>query len=217
MIVAIDGPSGSGKSSVSSRIAKQLGLVCLNTGMIYRGVALHLHRNQIEEEGYEEAIKHIDLKLTFDNNVQRLWLSGEDVTDLLMQNDISALASKSSKNAHIRDFVAKVQSDLSVQGVQGLVAEGRDITTVIFPNAEHKFFLNASYAVRAERRAKQLGESNELDLKELVQSMFERDMQDMKRNLSPLKLDAQAIYINTDEKSLDEVASEMISYIQAKV
>lgn len=214
MIVAIDGPSGSGKSSVSTRIAKALNLVNLNTGMIYRGVALFFKINGIEEEWqFENGLKNIKLKLTFDNNTQRLWLGEEDVTDLLMQNDMSARASKVSKNGLVRDFVARVQSELNCSN---LIAEGRDITTVIFPHAEHKFFMNASYAIRAERRAKQLETSNELNFMQLVQSMFERDIQDLTRSLSPLQLAPQAIYINTDNKTLDEVTAEIITHIKSK-
>jgi len=214
MIVAIDGPSGSGKSSVSARVASALNLVNLNTGMIYRGVALFFKRNGIEnEQNYEQGLQSIELKLTFDNNIQRLWLGEEDVTDLLMQNDMSARASKVSKDGHVREFVARVQSELNCSN---LIAEGRDITTVIFPHAEHKFFMNASYAVRAERRAKQLNTNNELNFTQMVQSMFERDMQDLTRSLSPLQLAPQAIYINTDNKTLDEVTEEIIAHIRNK-
>ena len=183
--------------------------------MIYRGVALFFSRESIcNENDYKDALEKIKLELSFISKEQRLILDGEDVTDLLMANEISMLASKVSKNALVRDFVSNIQKKIDPS--LGIVVEGRDVTTIIFPNAEHKFFFNASFKTRAERRNLQLGTNNDLGFVELVKSMCERDLQDMKRELAPLKLAKDATYISTDNMSLEEVVSEIINIIKTK-
>ena len=155
--IAIDGPAGSGKSSVSKLVAKNLGFTSIDTGALYRAVAYYFKSNEISEENIKSALKNIDLKAKNIDGKFNVFLNGENVTDKIRAEEISKMTSKISKCPEVRDFLLELQRSLAKS--ENCVMDGRDIGTVVMPNAEIKIFLTAAPETRAMRRFDQLGRS----------------------------------------------------------
>jgi len=211
-VIAIDGPSGAGKSSVAKEIGKRLGYEYISTGAMYRLIGLLADENGIfhNEEKIkdfcEKAKKHIDFKRG------RIFFKNSDYTDKIYENRVSMLASDISKKTFVREILGTLQREIGLK--RKSVLEGRDIGTVIFPDAKYKFFLDASPKVRAERRYQELVEKGEnIDFETIYNEIVERDRNDSTREMSPLKKADDAVYIDTSNLSLQEVVSEMISHI----
>lgn len=208
MIVAIDGPAGTGKSTIAKLIAEKLNITFLNSGSFYRAVTLYLLRNGIPVEDQDRVIKTAE-ELDLDYVDSHLILNGEDVEALLHSDAIDANSSKVSCIVEVRHIVnrklRKITEKLSV------VCEGRDITTVVFPNAEYKFFLDASLDVQAERRFNQ-GVSN-LSLEEIKESIRKRDEMDRNKKEGSLKIAPDALYIDTSHLTIEQVCEIIINKI----
>lgn len=208
MIVAIDGPAGTGKSTVAKIIAEKLGITFLNSGSFYRAVTLYLIRNSIPYDN-EAKVVEVASGLDLDYVDSHLILNGEDVEQFLHSDAVDAHAAQVSAIVPLRHIVneklRKITEKLSV------VCEGRDITTVVFPNAEHKFYLDASLDVQAERRFRQ-GVSK-LSLEEIKESIRKRDAIDKNKAEGSLKIAADATYIDTSHLTIDQVCEIIINKI----
>lgn len=204
--VAIDGPSGSGKSTIAKLLAEKLDITYVDTGAMYRAVALYsktMNRNPID---YLSEIE-IDYK------DDKIFLNGKDVSQEIRSEDISKLASDISKEYEIREFLVEKQRDIAKR--RSVVMEGRDIGTVVLPSADYKFYLEAEVEVRAQRRYAQLLEKGEkAELKEVLNNLIDRDYNDMNRENSPLKKAEEAIIINNANMTLEETLDAMLKKIR---
>ena len=215
MIIAIDGPSASGKSTTAKAVSKRLGFIHLDTGAMYRAVTLGISESEIELNNHNEVKLYLkSLKIEFDQNDQ-IMLNGKNVTDLIRTVKISSNVSKVSAILEVREKMVQVQRNIA--GDNNCVLEGRDIGTVVFPNADFKFFLIADITIRAKRRFSDLQESNELlTLNELIESIRKRDESDSKRNHSPLRKANDAIIIDTSSLTINRQIDIIVETIKQK-
>lgn len=218
-VIAIDGPSGAGKSTISRLIAEKLGFVYLDTGALYRAVALYLLRKGLNDKSTDEEIKVAlrGIDITFKDG--RVYLKEddleEDVTDKIRTPDIGHYASFFSAKKTVRDFLLNVQKN--VAKISNVVAEGRDMATVVFPDAWLKFYLDASLDSRAKRRFFQLKEQAiEITMEDAIKDVRERDIRDSNRDIAPLRKADDAIYIDTTDLSVEEVINKMLAFIYFK-
>lgn len=201
--IAIDGPSGVGKSSISNRLADRNHMIHLDTGAMYRCVALAILRDQISLENEKALLDLLDsIDITFDK--EKVFLNGEDVTLAIKENDISNFTSKVATLPIVREKMVALQQ--KVASAKNFIVDGRDIGTIVLPNAEVKIFLTASAKARAERRYNEYVEKGiESDYETIYQDIVARDYQDSHRKISPLKKAEDAIEIDTSDLSIDEV------------
>lgn len=217
LIIAIDGPSGAGKSTVGKALAKRLGYLYIDTGAMYRAVALTIKRSGIALED-EQALNSLlsSLHLSFGNHEEnRLYCNGEDVTQAIRTPEISRLASNISRIKVVREAMVGLQREMGKGG--GVVLEGRDIGTVVFPDADLKFYLDAAPEERGRRRHKEwLEKGVRVEFEKTLQEVIERDQNDMNRSLSPLKKAEDAILIDSTHRSVEEIVKEMCHIIDEK-
>ena len=203
--IAIDGPAGSGKSSVSKLVAKNLGFTSIDTGALYRAVAYYFKSNEISEENIKSALKNIDLKAKNIDGKFNVFLNGENVTDKIRAEEISKMTSKISKCPEVRDFLLELQRSLAKS--ENCVMDGRYIGTVVMPNAEIKIFLTAAPETRAMRRFDQLGRS--VPFENILEDLKKRDYQDTHREIAPLKMASDAILIDNSDISLEQTVEKI--------
>ena len=200
IIIAIDGPAGSGKSTAAKNIAQRLGFTYLDTGAMYRAITFIAIRNGISENvsAVIDLVRNIDLKLKFENGITRVFLNNEEVTEQIRSSEVNAKVSDISKIPEVREELVKIQKRLGAEG--NVVAEGRDVTTVVFPDADLKIFLTASIDTRAKRRLREFQEKNiRVSFEEIKDNLEKRDKIDSSREISPLKKADDAIeYDNSD-------------------
>ena len=212
--VAIDGPAGAGKSTIAKACAKELGFIYVDTGALYRAVALNALRNGVlnDEKGIVEMLKETTVELKFDEtNTQRVFLNGKDVSDLIRTPEISMGASNVSKIPQVREFLLELQRCIAREN--NVIMDGRDIATVVLPNANVKIFLSASAECRAERRYKELIEKGEkVTYEEVLADVNARDYQDSHREIAPLKPTKDSVMADTTSLSLAE-GTELIKNI----
>lgn len=207
--IAIDGPSGVGKSTIAKKIARQYNMIHLDTGAMYRCIAYFLKNNP---GNIEEKLDQIQIQ--FDNN--HVFLNQQDVTDEIRNEEISLLASDVAKNEKVRHFLVAKQREIAKN--QGFILDGRDIGSVVLPDAQVKFYLSASAEVRAQRRFNEYQSKNiKVELKDLLNDIEKRDLQDSTRAHSPLIKVVDAYELDTSNKSIEEVIAEACEYIERKV
>lgn len=213
--VAIDGPGGAGKSTIAKLVAEMFHLDYVDTGAMYRAVALKVSRSGVSEDddaAIEEIVSHT--KLDFDGS--SILLDGEDVSSEIRTPEVSMWASKVSQKACVRELISKLSSDIA--NTRSLVMDGRDIGTNVIKDAEVKVFLTASSIVRAKRRYDQLiGAGKDADLDEIREQIEERDEQDITRELNPLTQAEDAVYLDTSDMTIDEVVeyiAELINKVE---
>jgi len=221
-VVTIDGPSGSGKSTISKLLASRLHYTYLDTGAMYRVVGLQVKRAGLDldqETGrarLPELLADIDLRLAppaDKGGETRAFLGGEDVSDLIRTPEMSMVASRVSAEPAIREKLTEMQRKMGREG--GVVAEGRDTGTVVFPGAEYKFFLDASPEERTRRRCEQLRErGQDVDFQEILEQIRKRDKDDSSRSLAPLTAAGDAIIIDSSAIGINEVVDFMMSRIR---
>ncbi len=226
-VIAIDGPSGAGKSTVSKLIAERLGFEFLDTGALYRAAALHLRRKCLDENSADEDIKTALNGISVFFKEGRVYLKenselrtsnselypGEDVSEAIRTTEAGHYASVFSARKAVRDFLFQVQRDAAIRS--DIVAEGRDMTTVVFPDAWKKFYIDASEEGRAKRRYLQLKEKGiDITIDEALRDVQERDERDSSRDIAPLKRAGDAIYIDTTDLSLDEVIEKVLQSLK---
>lgn len=216
--IAIDGPSAAGKGVVSERLAKLLNIYHLDTGAIYRAIGLYMYENNIDASSDEEVSKVLDdinIEIEFINREQYTYLNGECVNGKLRTSIISDYSSRSSALLCVRDKVKHLQQDFAKNN--NVIMEGRDITTEILPNAKYKFFLTASPETRALRRLKDLEAKGEkITFAQVLKDINERDYRDSHREFGKLQLAKDAVYINTDNYTIDEVVAIIYSKIDER-
>ncbi|MFR7349171.1 (d)CMP kinase [Peptoniphilus sp.] len=208
MKIAIDGPAGSGKSTIAKKLASKLNIEYIDTGAMYRALAYYMNQNNLSLE--ELKINMETLNIEFKE--ERTFINGKDISDFIRTNEVSSLASKISKDKDIREKLVDLQRKLADK--VSCVMEGRDITSVVLKDAEYKFYLDANSKVRAIRRKNDLkGKDKNISLDKLIEEIEERDLRDKTRENSPLKLTEDSIYIDTSYMDVDEVVDKITSYI----
>ncbi|MBR6485086.1 MAG: (d)CMP kinase [Lachnospiraceae bacterium] len=216
MQIAIDGPAGAGKSTIAKRLAKESGYIYVDTGAMYRAMALYLLRRGISAEdkaGIESACEDADISIKYIDGEQNVILNGENVNGLIRTQEVSNMASASSVNGKVRQKLVSLQQKLAES--TDVVMDGRDIGTTVLPDAEVKIYLTASVKVRAKRRYDELiAKGEESDLKVIEQEIRERDERDMTREISPLKKADDAIEVDTSDMSIEEVVNAINGIIK---
>ena len=212
LLITIDGPAGAGKTTVSRNLARKLGFRYLDTGALYRAVALKVIENKVlSDQDLEEICRNLTISLVQKDGVFRLFCNGEDVTDKIRTEEISMMASKISAKSVVRKALLSLQREIGEK--KGVVAEGRDMGTVVFPHADIKFFLDASTETRALRRYHELGLQSSQALKQLEDRIRKRDKNDSSRDLAPLKVAHDAVIIDSTKLSAEQVVEQMLEYI----
>ncbi len=208
IIIAIDGPAGSGKSTAAKNIAHKLGFTYLDTGAMYRAITFLALRNGIAEDisAIIDMARRINLKLRFENGITRVFVNDEEVTEQIRSTEVNAKVSDISKIPEVRTELVKIQKKLGDEG--NIVAEGRDVTTVVFPNADLKIFLTATIDIRTKRRLREFQEKNfSITYDEVKENLEKRDKIDSGREVSPLRKAEDAIEFDnsalTPEQDLD--------------
>lgn len=209
-IIAIDGPSGSGKSTVSEILAKKLNIEYLNTGLMYRAVTKFFLDMGYNEETNDETLKELLNEIKIDFKEEKLYLNGTDVTKQLRNDKVTENVSWVSARNYVREKMVDLQRKIAEN--TSFILDGRDIGTVVFPNAKYKFYLTASALTRAKRRFNQ-GES-ELSIEEIEKAIIKRDNYDSSRKESPLKVADGAIIIDSSELNIDQTVSKILSYME---
>jgi cytidylate kinase len=218
-VITIDGASGTGKGTITQLLAKRLGWKFLDSGVLYRVLALAAQKHSVafdNEKALEVLAEHLDVQfITQENNLPMIILEGEDVTDIIRSEKIGNAASKVGELPAVR--AALMSRQRAFRETPGLVADGRDMGTVVFPDAELKVFLTASPEERAQRRYNQLKDSGiSVNLRDLIANLSERDKRDKERVVAPLKPAEDAICIATDHLSIDEVVEKIWNEIEKK-
>ena len=217
-LIAIDGPVGAGKSTVAKITAERLNIVYIDTGAMYRAVGLYVVRKGLDTKSPEQVnsvLDEIKLDVKLSNKGQMIFLNGEDVTMLIRTPEISMAASNVSAVPEVRERMVHIQRELAQ--AKSVIMDGRDIGTVVLPNATTKIFLNASLDVRAERRYKELIKKGQnVTFEDVKNDIIKRDTNDMSRATSPLKKADDAIELDTTGKSLDEVVEDVIRLVHTE-
>jgi cytidylate kinase len=214
LLITIDGPSGAGKTTVSRILADRLGYRYIDTGALYRGVALAAISsglNPDDDNGLEKLCNTLKISFVLDKKGLRLILNDSDITDRIRTPEITMFASAVSARPVVRSFLLNLQRDLGRE--KGVVFEGRDMGTVVFPGADVKFFLDASPKNRAKRRYKELKSINPQPLEAVERDMDRRDKNDSTRDLAPLKPAEDAIRIDSTDLSIETVVERMATII----
>ena len=216
LIIAIDGPAGAGKSTVAKRLANELGYIYMDTGAMYRAFALKASRDGIDlsgEEALQQAVNNTNIELVERDGRLGVLLDGADVTDQIRTSELSQMASRVSTLAAVRSRMVELQRAMARGG--GVVAEGRDIGTVVFPEADVKIYLDAFATERARRRFEEFkGQGKKSDFEETLKEMDERDRRDQERALAPLRKADDAILIDSSHLGVDEVMERIMAIIK---
>ena len=211
--IAIDGPAGAGKSTIAKNIAKELGFIYVDTGAMYRAMAVYFLDNQIDtddENKISEACNGVTIKIVYENNAQQVILNGENITGRLRTEEVGNTASKTAVYAAVRKKLVELQQELAL--TTDVVMDGRDIGTCVLPNATCKIYLTASVETRAERRYKELTEKGvEADIEDIKKDIADRDYRDMNRDVSPLKQAEDAVLVDSSNMNIEEVTQAIIN------
>lgn len=214
--VAIDGPAGAGKSTIAKRVAKEKDFIYIDTGAMFRAMAIHFLRCGIAADDHEkisEAVKDVNVTISYVNGEQQVFLNGENVTGQLRTEEVGNMASASSVNGDVRAKLLELQRKLAASA--NVVMDGRDIGTVVLPNADVKVYLTASVEVRAQRRYKELIEKGQsADLEQIKKDIEERDYRDMNREIAPLRQAEDAVLVDSSNLNIEESAQAILSLIK---
>lgn len=213
--IALDGPCGGGKSTVADILAQKLDILHLDTGAMYRACALCAIKREVDcldEEAVSGFINDIDIEIRYQNGRQITMLDGEDVSEKIRANEVSMMSSDISSLKCVREKMVEMQREVAKRN--DCILDGRDIGTVVLPDATFKFYITATPTVRAERRYKELtGKGQKVDFEDLIEEINRRDYNDSHRKISPLKKADDAILIDTSEMTVKEVVDKLLSYI----
>ena len=216
--IAIDGPAGAGKSTIAKLVAKKLGFIYVDTGAMYRAMAVHFLRSGIaadEVQKIEAACDDVSVTIRYVNGEQQVILNGENVTSLLRTEEVGKMASASSVVPKVRMKLVELQRQLAA--TDNVVMDGRDIGTYVLPDAPVKIYMTAGIRERAIRRFDELNQKGiECNLEAIEKDIAERDYRDMNRDFAPLRQAEDAVYLDTSKMSIDEVAEEVIRIVASK-
>lgn len=216
--VAIDGPAGAGKSTLAKRIAKQLGFIYVDTGALYRAIALSMIMEQVDVSNMQavsERLAQVDVSIRYEFGEQQVFLNGANVTGLIRTEQVSKMASQISVYPVVREKLKALQIQLAKDF--DVIMDGRDIGTNILPHADVKIYLTASPKIRAQRRYLELTEKGiKCNIEEIEAEIIERDNRDMHRDIAPLKQAEDAVLVDSSAMSLEEVVNSIISLIKVK-
>lgn len=211
--IAIDGPAGAGKSTIAKQVAKEKGFIYVDTGAMYRGLAVHFLQNGIDPQDtkeIEEACRNAEVTIGYEDGNQQIYLNGENITSRLRQEEVGNMASKSSAVPKVREKLLDLQRTLAAE--KDVVMDGRDIGTNVLPRADVKVFLTADARTRAKRRYDELTAKGIFcNLDEIESDIRERDERDMNRETAPLKQAEDAVLIDSSHMSIPEVVSKILS------
>lgn len=214
--IAIDGPAGAGKSSIAKKVAKHLSFIYVDTGAMYRAMALYFIRNNIEAKDYdsiENACNNVDVSIEYKDNEQQILLNGENVNSLIRTEEVGNMASASSVYPVVRLKLVELQRSLAK--VTNVVMDGREIGTFVLPDADLKIYLTASSKERAKRRFLELKDRGiSADINEIKKDIIDRDTRDMNRKFAPLKQADDAILVDSSHMSVDEVVETIIKHFE---
>lgn len=217
--IAIDGPSGSGKSSISKVLAKKLGFISLDTGALYRTIAYFLKNRNVnykDENSVTQNLQYINMNLRYLNSSQRVFLNDKDVTNDIRSEEISMISSHISAMPCVRNYLLEFQRNMAKK--HNIIMDGRDIGTVILPDADVKIFLTASPEVRAKRRYLQLTESGEkAEYNAIVADVIKRDFNDTHRKISPLKQAKDAIFFDSSKYDFEQTVDNLLKIIKERI
>jgi cytidylate kinase len=217
--IAIDGPAGAGKSTIAKRAARELNFVYVDTGAMYRSIALGLLRSGTDvndEKSLEAALQHIEVTIGYENGEQMVYLNGENVSGLIRTEEVSAMASTSSARPQVRAKLTDLQRNLAAK--ENVLMDGRDIGTMILPQAQLKVYLTASVHTRAMRRYKeQLERGEQCELSDIERDIEERDYRDMHRETAPLRQAEDAILVDSSEMTIEEVVARIVTLAQERM
>ena len=213
--IAIDGPAGAGKSTIAKIVAKRLGYPYVDTGAMYRTLALACFRAGLSADRQEEIVKQcqsVNVSLGYDNGTQKVYLDGVDVSAQIRQEEIGNMTSSIAVYPQVRELMVDMQKRIAQEN--NVVMDGRDIGTVVLPNADLKIYLTASARTRAERRYKELVEKGQqCDIDAIEADIIERDYRDMHREVSPLKQADDAVLVDSSRMDISQVVEKIISFI----
>jgi cytidylate kinase len=214
-IIAIDGPAGSGKSTIARMVAKRLDYLYIDTGAMYRALTFKALETKVSLHDPNNLIKlatKTDIKLKVNDNNLQVLLDSKDVTSRIREPEVTRNVVYVANIPEVRKIMVELQRNLGRKG--GVVIEGRDVTTVVFPNAQRKFYLDASFEERLERRYKQLiSEGKNISKGDLAQDIKDRDISDRERKVGALKKAKDAVYLDTSKLNIEEVVDEVLSYV----
>ena len=214
--VAIDGPAGAGKSTIAKLVAKEMNFIYVDTGAMYRAIALYLLRNGVkihEKERFASECKGAEVTIRYNEGVQEVLLNGENVSGLIRTEEVGNMASASSADGAVREKLLDLQRTLAKEN--DVVMDGRDIGTNILPNADVKVYLTATVEERANRRFRELTEKGvECDLETIKKDIAERDERDMNREIAPLKQAEDAVFLDSSDMSIEEVKNVICDLIR---
>lgn len=212
--VAIDGPAGAGKSTIAKLVAKKKGYIYVDTGAMYRGLAIHFLKKKADPEDRQavaEACRDAEVTIGYEDGVQQIYLNGENVTGMLRTEEVGNMASKTSAIPEVREKLLELQRSLARE--KDVIMDGRDIGTNILPNADIKIYLTASVETRARRRYDELKEKGtDCSLDEIARDIRERDERDMTREIAPLKKAEDAILVDSSDMTIQQVVDEICGY-----
>ena len=216
--IALDGPGGAGKSTVAKRVAARKGIIYVDTGAIYRRIALFMLRNDVDVSdinAVQPLLSKVDIQIRFEDGTQKIILNGEDVSTRIRENRVSLAASTVSRHKEVRSFLLDTQRNLAKQN--SVIMDGRDIGTVVLPDAQVKIYLTADVEERAKRRFKDLQEKGqEVSFDELLDEIKLRDYQDMNRDVAPLRQADDAVLLDTTDLDFDQVVEKVLEIIREK-
>lgn len=212
--VAIDGPAGAGKSTIAKLVAREKGYIYVDTGAMYRALALHFLKKGIAAENTEQIVRSCadaDVRIAYEDGKQQVYLNGENVTDMLRTEEVGNMASKTSPIPEVRKKLLELQRSLAKE--QDVIMDGRDIGTNILPDADVKIYLTASVETRAKRRFQELTEKGiPCDYEEIAQDIQERDARDINRETAPLKQAEDAHRIDSSDMTIPEVVDAILRF-----
>lgn len=216
--IAIDGPAGAGKSTIAKRAAKELGYLYVDTGAMYRAIGLGLLRKgtDIEDtEALKEGLKEIEVGLGYEDGVQQVYLNGENVSALIRTEEAGGMASTVAAKAEVRNKLTELQRGIAAR--ENVLMDGRDIGTVILPNAQLKIYLTASVETRAKRRYEELtAKGMDCRLEQIADDIRERDYRDMNRDVAPLRQAEDAVLVDSSEMTIDQVTAVIVAMAQER-
>lgn len=208
--IAVDGPAGAGKSSIARAVAEEIGYIYVDTGALYRSIALYAIENKLDNDSLIKSLDKINIRLEFIDKCQHVILNDNDVSDKIRTPEVSMGASRVSAIPKVREFLFELQKKIAEEN--NIIMDGRDIGTVVLPNADLKVFLTASAEERASRRFKEMTDSS-ITYEQVLEDIKQRDYNDMNREIAPLKQAEDAVLLDTTGMTIDEVKQKLKAMI----